>query len=178
MPAAVIHFVQYGLIACAMEMPPKKWPEGHFWASKLEDVTCPLCKENATEAPLTFELLDDGKNMRCRICGHVTFNVEAVTAHHCPNCRVYHDDIWPPARKSLLANPLAYGIRPVGRAVRTICRVVERKGKKHWVVVQNDTDPESVGETTACGLPRAEPYPVGTLFESTFTIPNEPPSKP
>ncbi len=177
MPAAVIHFVQYGLVACAMEMPPKRWPEGHFWASKLEDVTCPLCKQAATETPPTFELLDDGRVMRCLVCREVTGDADAVRLHCCPNCHIHHDDIWPPARKSLLANPVAYGIRPVGRVVRTVCRVVERNGKKYWVVIQNDTDPESVGETTACGLPRAESHPVWTLFESTFTIPNEQPSK-
>lgn len=54
---------------------------------------------------------------------------------------------------------------------RTLCRVEERAGKKRWIVVENDSDPESVGETTACGLPRAQDMPIGTTYETILTLP-------
>ncbi len=63
---------------------------------------------------------------------------------------------------------------PLYQASCTVCRceVMERNGKKYWVVTRNDYDPESVGETTACGLPvPAKDAPVGTVFESTLMIP-------
>lgn len=59
------------------------------------------------------------------------------------------------------------------QVTRSICRVEEKSGKKRWVVVRNDYDPDSVGEVTACGLPcRAIDVPVGTTFETVFTIPD------
>lgn len=57
--------------------------------------------------------------------------------------------------------------------VRTLCRVKEVNGRKHWVVCENDSDPESIGEITACGMPvQANSVPVGSTFECILTIPD------
>lgn len=165
-----IHLVQFGLVACEMRMPPGTWPEGHFWSANIADVTCDECKRNATETPLTFEILAEGRAMKCRICGEVTDEPAAIQAHACPNCKTQHDDLWPPARALLMQKAAEYGT-PL-KLMRTICQVVMRNGKKRWVVIHNDYDPESVGETTACGLPcRAEDVPVGTNFITILTKP-------
>jgi hypothetical protein len=169
-----VHLVQFGLVACEMQMPPAKWPEGHKWSSDLKDVTCDQCKQNATETPLTFEILDNGARMRCRICCGITDDKSAIETHTCPFCRIGHDNLWPPARARLIRYPGVYGIRVHGKVVRTLCRVEEMNGKKRWVVVHNDSDPDAVGETTACGLPvRATEVSVGTTFETILVIPGE-----
>ena len=108
----MIHLVQYGLVACLMEMPPVKWPDGHRWSSQLADVTCPDCKQNATEMPPTFELLNDGKAILCRICGAKSHHHKDVEHHYCGWCKVWHDDLWPPARAMLIGHPERVGARP------------------------------------------------------------------
>lgn len=108
----VIHLVQYGLVACAMEMPPKVWPEGHKWSSDLDDVTCAHCRENATLTPLTFELIEDGKAIKCRLCGSISYSKGDIDHQFCGWCKTDHGNLWPPARKMMLDNPAAYGIKP------------------------------------------------------------------
>jgi len=110
-PAMKIHLVQFGLVACEMEMPPAKWPEGHRWSSDLKDVTCDLCRVNATETPLTFEILENGKAIKCRICGAVSHGPRDIEHHFCGYCHVDHDNLWPPARKLMLEHPERYGIK-------------------------------------------------------------------
>ena len=112
-----IHLVQFGLVACEMEMPPAKWPEGHRWSSDLKDVTCEMCRENATDTPLTFEIMSEGKAIKCRICGAVSINPDDIQSRRYFWCRVDHDNLWPPARKMMLDHPEAYNIRlfPGGR---------------------------------------------------------------
>lgn len=94
----VIHMVHFGMCACSMEMPPAKWPPNHSWSSDWEDVTCPACLA-AKDYPPTFELIDGGKAIKCRRCGLVSHNPKDVERHYCGHCHVYHDDLWPPARK-------------------------------------------------------------------------------
>ena len=107
-----VHLVQYGLVACAMEMPPSRWPEGHSWVSDLKQVTCEECRRNATDTPLTFEILDNGKAIKCRICGAVSHNTEDIERHYCGWCHVHHDDLWPPARKMMIEHPELYDLHP------------------------------------------------------------------
>ena len=60
------------------------------------------------------------------------------------------------------------------KTIVTTCRVEKNPstGRKRWIVIRNDFDPESVGETTICGMPfRPEEVPVGTLIVTTVTIP-------
>lgn len=107
-----IHLVQYGHVACSMEMPPAKWPDGHVWSSNLDEGTCPMCRENATTLPLTFELLNDGKSIYCRICGAISHNPNDAAHRYCGWCHVHHEDLWPPARASLIGRPEFVGARP------------------------------------------------------------------
>src|SRR5512143_4080428 len=105
-----IHLVQFGLVACEMQMPPATWPDGHRWSSDLKDVTCAQCRENATTTPLTFEMLEGGKAIKCRICGSVSYDPDHIHEHCCAWCHVNHDNLWPPARKLMLDHTERYGI--------------------------------------------------------------------
>jgi hypothetical protein len=114
-----VHLVQFGLVACMMEMPPAKWPEGHKWSSDLDQVTCAACKKGARETPPTFEIKLEkiAKGIErhiivCRICGSSSFNPHDIAEHFCGWCKAYHDDIWPPARRALIGHPELVGAEP------------------------------------------------------------------
>lgn len=50
--------------------------------------------------------------------------------------------------------------------------VLGKDDKKRWYIVVNDQDSETIGETVVCGMPmQAKDAPVGTIFETTLTIP-------
>jgi hypothetical protein len=111
----IVHFVQFGLVACEMDMPPAVWPEDHRWSSELKDVTCNTCKWNAINAPPTFMLIPvkGGRTaIECRICGAVSHNQHDVEHHFCWWCKAYHDDLWPPARAMLIGHPEKIGSKP------------------------------------------------------------------
>lgn len=105
----IVHLVQYGLVACQMEMPPATWPPGHKWSSDLEQVTCTNCRTAAKELPPTFELSPNGSWIKCLICGAVSHNGNDVQNRWCNWCKINHDDIWPPARKMLIGHPEKIG---------------------------------------------------------------------
>lgn len=104
----IIHLVQYGLVACMREMPPAKWPDGHRWSSDWKDVTCPHCLRGRDE-PYTFHIDLNGPSITCKICGLTSFNKNDVIQHYCAHCRVFHDDLWPPARAQLIGHPEMVG---------------------------------------------------------------------
>ena len=95
-----VHFVQHGLVACMMEMPPAVWPEGHVWSPDWAKVNCPGCLAGKVEMDnATFSIDLNGPAIVCKRCNYPSYNLEDVERHYCPRCRVSHDDIWPPARK-------------------------------------------------------------------------------
>lgn len=49
--------------------------------------------------PLTFELSPDGKSIKCKRCKRVSYNQGDIEHHYCAHCKMFHDDIWPPARE-------------------------------------------------------------------------------
>jgi hypothetical protein len=61
--------------------------------------------------------------------------------------------------------------------MRTLCRVEERNGKKRWVIIHNDFDPSTVGETTVYGMPCAAILSVGTEYESELRTPDAEPEE-
>lgn len=38
----------------------------------------------------TFEILEDGHAIRCRVCGMTSHNSEDVAYRYCGNCKQYH----------------------------------------------------------------------------------------
>lgn len=57
----------------------------------------------------TFKIAPDGKSITCLRCGMTSWSLKDVEHHYCGHCKVFHDDIWPPARewwiKSLAVKP-------------------------------------------------------------------------
>lgn len=51
--------------------------------------------------PDTFEVLDIGGKaaIKCLHCGLVSYNPNDVAQKFCGKCGLFHEDIWPPARK-------------------------------------------------------------------------------
>ena len=57
---------------------------------------------------------------------------------------------------------------------KTVLKVVlGGKSTKHnvWKIVES-SDPDLIGETTCCGVPRATDYPLGTKYTVTIRIPS------
>lgn len=50
----------------------------------------------------TYELSPDGRTITCKRCGKTSYNPEDVRLRFCGWCRVFHDDIYPPARQHWL----------------------------------------------------------------------------
>lgn len=99
MPETIVHYMQYGFTACLQNGPPSDWPEGHKWSSNWDDATCQACRDGR-EVVHTFTIAEDGKSITCLRCNKTSYNSNDVDKHYCGWCGVYHDDIWPPARKA------------------------------------------------------------------------------
>jgi hypothetical protein len=94
-----VHLMKYGHTACNMEPhQPCDWPPGHGWASDWADVTCPVCLAGK-DIPPTFAISADGKSITCLRCHSTSYNPKDVAQHYCGRCKVFHDDLWPPARR-------------------------------------------------------------------------------
>lgn len=50
----------------------------------------------------TYELSPHEVWIKCLRCKRVSFNQNDVAHRYCGYCKVFHDDIWPPARRSWL----------------------------------------------------------------------------
>jgi len=101
----VVHFMQYGKTACLKPgIPGRDWEENHRWSSDWEDVTCQHCLAGK-ELIATFQISDDGKSITCLRCKMISHHPEDVAHHYCSNCKVFHDDLWPPARKWWMEHP-------------------------------------------------------------------------
>lgn len=103
MPVTV-HFLQFGHSACMMEGPPAEWPKGHTWTSDWDHVTCEQCILGKDEIQ-TFKVSTDRKSITCLRCQHTSHNHNDVEYHYCGRCCVFHDNIWPPARKWWIEHP-------------------------------------------------------------------------
>lgn len=99
-----VHLVGGGMVACMREMPPAVWPEGHYWSSEWEDVTCPDCLAGK-DYPITYILDLNGPSITCKRCNRTSFNREDFNNRYCGFCHVFHEDIWPPARKWWVEHP-------------------------------------------------------------------------
>lgn len=53
----------------------------------------------------TFTISPDGKSITCLMCKTTSHHPEDVENHYCGRCHVFHDDIWPPARRWWLDHP-------------------------------------------------------------------------
>lgn len=76
----------------------------------VEDVTCPKCLEAlAAQGQVTYALVFDapGKvtGITCLHCNLTSYNPNDIERHFCGKCKVFHDDIWPPARHSWINRP-------------------------------------------------------------------------
>lgn len=49
--------------------------------------------------PLTFTIGDNGTSITCKRCERTSHNEGDVEQHYCSHCKMFHDDIWPPARE-------------------------------------------------------------------------------
>lgn len=98
MSELIVHYFSYGHAACNIGDLPMVWPPGHRWTPEPGQVNCPLCLSGMQFGEATYEIMDDGKMMRCRRCWHLTRKPDEVLNRYCARCNARHDDIWPPAR--------------------------------------------------------------------------------
>ncbi len=100
----VVHFFGYGMAACMKPGIPRDWEENHRWTSDWKDVTCPGCLAGK-DLVITFRISDNGKAITCLRCKMTSHHPKDVEHHYCSNCKAFHDDIWPPARRWWLDHP-------------------------------------------------------------------------
>lgn len=94
-----IHYMQFGHAACLIPgVPGRDWPDNHVWSPDPKEVTCSACLQGMKYGESTFEILEEGKAIRCRRCGMISYSPKDVENHWCGRCKASHDDIWPPAR--------------------------------------------------------------------------------
>lgn len=96
--------MSHGMTPCMMEGIPSNWGPGHRWSADWEDVTCQECLLGR-EVIDTFTISTDGKSITCKRCNKTSYNTNDVEQHYCGFCHVFHDDIWPPARRWWITNP-------------------------------------------------------------------------
>lgn len=99
-----VHFMQLGQTPCQMTGVPKDWAAGHRWSGDWEDVTCQECLRGR-ELIETFILGDDKKSITCKRCNRTSYNENDVRYHFCAYCGIFHDDLWPLARRWWIDNP-------------------------------------------------------------------------
>lgn len=111
-PDLLVHYAEYNRVACGIiQGHSAGWPEGNLSSSEPAEVTCPACRaglEAAGIGILTYEL---GHNetlhadwIKCRGCGLTSYLPQDRFHHFCGHCHVFHDDLWPPARKWWIEN--------------------------------------------------------------------------
>jgi len=100
----IVHFMQYGQTACQMAGVPKDWAAGHRWSSAWKDVTCQDCLRGKDFID-TFTISEKRDSITCKRCNRTSYNSNDVQYHYCAYCDVFHDDIWPPARRWWIENP-------------------------------------------------------------------------
>ncbi len=54
----------------------------------------------------TYRLSPDGKSITCLRCRLTSHNPNDVEHRYCASCHVFHDDIWPYARKAWIKQPV------------------------------------------------------------------------
>jgi hypothetical protein len=102
MSEITVHFLKFGVTACLLPGVPKDWPPNHKWVGEdsLKDVNCPSCLKGMEFGDPTFQILEDGKAIKCCRCGNISRDPNDVENHFCGRCHASHDDIWPPARRA------------------------------------------------------------------------------
>lgn len=92
---------------------PSDWPANEIWSGNWEQVTCPEClMGRAGMLTLTYSIRPDGKAITCLRCKLTSHHREDIEFHYCGKCKVFHDDIWPPARHWWVTHPEPEPIRP------------------------------------------------------------------
>jgi DNA-directed RNA polymerase subunit RPC12/RpoP len=80
-----IHYMQYGHAACLIPgVPGRDWPDNHVWSPDPKEVTCSACLQGMKYGESTFEILEEGKAIRCRRCGMISYSPKDVENHWCP----------------------------------------------------------------------------------------------
>ncbi len=102
--ALLVHYLNHGITACAIQGPPGDWPPGHRWSSDWKDVTCGECLLGR-DLIKTYTLTADGKSITCLRCKKTSKHPEHVKNHWCPWCHAAHDDLVPWARRWWLNLP-------------------------------------------------------------------------
>ncbi len=100
----IIHILHGGVTACLMEGVPRDWPADHCWSADWKDVTCRHCLAGKDIAK-TFVTSEDGKSITCLRCKNRSYHPEDVAQRYCNCCHVFHEDIWPPARRWWVNHP-------------------------------------------------------------------------
>jgi ribosomal protein L37E len=76
----------------------------HLSEMQLDMAFRPICPGCLTgEGIHTFTIGADGKSITCLRCHRTSHNPHDVQHHYCGGCHMFHDDLWPPARKAWLA---------------------------------------------------------------------------
>lgn len=104
----VVHYLSCGVTPCMMPTPAASWPDHHKWASEWDDVTCVACLRGrawADQNVTTFIKASDDSAIKCLHCLRVSHNPQDAHNGYCGHCHVYHEDIWPPARRWWIENP-------------------------------------------------------------------------
>jgi hypothetical protein len=78
-----IHYLKFGVTACLLPGVPKDWPPNHKWVSddQVKEVNCPSCLKGMEYGDPTFQILEDGKAIKCCRCGSISHNKEDVENH-------------------------------------------------------------------------------------------------
>jgi len=115
------------------EGPPSLWPDNHKWSSDWKDVTCGECLLGKNEVH-TFMISPDGRSITCLRCHMTSFNPTDVERHYCSYCDVFHDDLWPPARRAWMHSLLATVNQVYDEDTFS---VTDRQGQSHCIYVSN-----------------------------------------
>jgi hypothetical protein len=100
----VVHYMQFGLTACMKKGLPKDWEPGHQWSANWNEVNCEECLKGR-EIASTYTVTADNLSITCLRCKFTSKNPKDVEQHYCGRCHVFHDDLWPPARRWWVAHP-------------------------------------------------------------------------
>lgn len=100
----IVHYLNHGITACAIQGPPGDWSPGNAWTSDWKHVTCGECLLGKDEIK-TYTLASHGASITCLRCKKSSDHPEHVKNHWCPYCRASHDDIVPWARRWWINTP-------------------------------------------------------------------------
>lgn len=105
-----VHMFGYGMSACMRKGPPSAWPKDHLWSEDWKNVNCAACLLGR-DMPHTYTIAADGKSITCLRCRRTSYHPKDVEHRYCGHCKVFHDELWPPARRWWIDHPEPKDIR-------------------------------------------------------------------